>query len=650
MHQKSAGIQNPEAAQSSGTNDYQDEHLHVEWIDVARIVFVAIAVIACWFGLWKRFAPFDVISIMSAVIGGYPILKEAFRDIVSRRMTMELSMTIAIVAALAIGEFLTALVIILFVLIAEMLEEFTVGRGRRTIKDLLDLLPQKAVVRRGGNIEEINAPDLRIDDRVIVRPGARVPVDGIVVQGNSFVDQSAITGESMPVEKIAGSQVYAGTINQSGMMEVRTLKLGRDTAFGKIVQIVEQADKYRAPIQKTADRLAGYLVYFAIACAVLTYIVTRDMRSTISVIIVAGACGIAAGTPLAILGAIGRAARNGAIVKGGLYMEILSAVDTVLLDKTGTLTFGTPRVVKVRPCAGVSEGDVIRTAAIAERPSEHPLGKAIQAEASGMFPILTEPERFDYIPGKGIVSSVNGEDIIAGNRALFADLGIDTGEYAETAEHYTEVLVAKAGRFLGVIYIADVLRPEAVKAIEAIRRMGIRTMLLTGDASAIADSIGKELGVDEIHAGLLPEQKLLKVRELIRGGRRVVMVGDGVNDAPALLQASVGVAMGSGTDVARESSNVVLIGNDLLRFAEVLRISRWCRRIIMTNFAGTLLVDGVGVGLAAFGLLNPIFAAFIHVSSELVFILNSARLFPALSKNNSDISEVVGQPQPGRNN
>ncbi|HVY55962.1 MAG TPA: cation-translocating P-type ATPase, partial [Thermodesulfobacteriota bacterium] len=482
------------------------------------------------------------------------------------------------------------------------------------------------------------------------KPGARIPVDGVVVNGNSFVDQSTITGESMPVEKISGSQVYAGTINQSGMLEVRTLKLGRETAFGKIVQIVEQAEKYRAPIQKTADRLAGYLVYFAIACAVLTYIVTRDMRSTISVIIVAGACGIAAGTPLAILGAIGRAARNGAIVKGGLYMEILSTVDTVLLDKTGTLTFGTPRVVDVRPCAGMSEGDVIRAAAIAERPSEHPLGKAIQAKASGMFPVVAEPERFDYIPGKGIVSSVNGEDIVAGNRTLFTDLGIDTSDYAETAEHYTEVLVARAGRFLGVIFIADVLRPEAVKAIEAIRRMGIRTMLLTGDTSTIADSIGKELGVDEIHAGLLPEQKLLKVRELIDQGHRVAMVGDGVNDAPALLQANVGVAMGSGTDVARESSNVVLIGNDLLRFAEVLRISRWCRRIIMTNFAGTLLVDSVGVGLAAFGLLNPIFAAFIHVSSELVFILNSARLFPTSSKNYSDTGGAVAEPQPGHDN
>lgn len=581
-----------------------------------------------------------MISIVSALVGGYPILKEAFKDVISRRMTMELSMTIAVVAALAIGEFLTALVIILFVLIAELLEDITVGRGRRTIKELLDLLPQNAIVRQGGDTKEINSSELQINDHVVVKPGARIPVDGMVIHGNSFVDQSAITGESMPVEKIAGSQVYAGTINQSGMLEVRTVKLGRETAFGKIVEIVEQAEKYRAPIQKTADRLAGYLVYFAIACAVLTYLVTRDMRSTISVIIVAGACGIAAGTPLAILGAIGRAARNGAIVKGGLYMEILSTIDTVLLDKTGTLTFGTPKVVDVRPCVGVSPSDVIRAAAIAEGPSEHPLGKAILAKASETLPAISEPELFEYIPGKGITCSLNGEEIMVGNRALLADRGIDVTDFRDTSQHYTEVLVAHAGKFLGIIFIADVLRPEAVEAINAIRQMRIRTMLLTGDTSPIADAIGKELGVDEVHAELLPDQKLIKVRELINQGHKVAMVGDGINDAPALMQSNVGVSMGSGTDVAQESSNVVLIGNDLLKFVEVLRISRWCRHIILTNFVGTLLVDSVGVGLAAFGLLNPILAAFIHVSSELVFILNSARLFPAISKTNSDMQRV----------
>ncbi|MEM2099854.1 MAG: cation-translocating P-type ATPase [Thermoproteota archaeon] len=610
-----------------------EEHNHIEWVDLTRIGFVALAIVASWLGLWKGFASFDVISLVATLIGGYPIFREAFTALISRRMTMELSMTIALGAALAIGEFFTALVIVLFVLIAEVLENLTVSRGRGAIKDLLELLPQNATVRRKGRVQEVRTTEIQAGDSVIIKPGSRIPVDGVVIGGNSFVDQSTITGESMPVEKVKGLEVYAGTINQSGLLEVQPVKLGRDTAFGKIIEAVEQAEKSRAPIQKTADRLAGYLVYFAIICAALTFLLTGDMRSTISVIIVAGACGIAAGTPLAILGAIGRAARNGAIVKGGLYMEILGVANTVALDKTGTLTFGNPEVTNVYPCNGATTEAVLEAAAIAERPSEHILGKAILKKASEMSLSIAEPERFEYIPGKGIICSLNGEEIIVGNRALLMEKHLDIGEFTSTSDHLSEVLIARDGKFLATLQISDVLRPEAVEAVNMLREMGIRTLLLTGDTKAIANAVGNELGVHEICAELLPDQKLSKVKSLILAGKKVAMVGDGINDAPALMQASVGVAIGTGTDVARESSDVLLIGNDLLKFVEVLRIARRCRRIIMTNFAGTLLVDGVGVGLAAFGLLSPLLAAFIHVFSELVFILNSARLLSTASKN-----------------
>lgn len=275
----------------------------------------------------------------------------------------------------------------------------------------------------------------------------------------------------------------------------------------------------------------------------------------------------------------------------------------------------------------------METAAIAEKPSEHPLGRAILRKASEMSLPTPAPKEFKYAPGKGIICSSDGEEIIVGNSNFLTDRNIHIGKDTTGSDHLSEVFVARNGRFLGVISIADVLRPEAVEAVHAIRQMGIHTMLLTGDASPVANAIGRELGVDEVHAELLPDQKLTKVRALMNNGRKVAMIGDGINDAPALMQSNVGVAMGSGTEVAQESSSVVLIGNDLLKFVEVLRISRWCRRIIMTNFTGTLLVDGVGVGLAAFGFLNPMIAAFVHVSSELVFILNSTRLFPAISKN-----------------
>ncbi len=605
-------------------DDGHEEH-GVDRLDLLRIALVAIAVGLSWSGVWRHLVAFDAVALVATVVGGYPIFREALSALWARRMTMELSMTIALASALAISEFFTALVIVLFVLIAEVLEHLTVGRGRKAIKDLLDYLPRSVLVRRADAIEDVAASVVAVGDVVVVKPGGRIPVDGVVVTGHSFVDQATITGESMPIEKVPGSRVFAGTINQSGALDVKTTGIGRETAFAKIIEAVEHAERSRAPIQKTADRLAGYLVYFAIGAALLTFVVTRDIRSTISVVIVAGACGIAAGTPLAILGAIGRAARQGAIVKGGLYLEALGHVDTVVLDKTGTLTLGNPEVVGVHPVAGVSPDLLLETAAIAERPSEHPLGKAILKKAALAALSPAEPERFDYTPGKGIVCVSGGETIAAGSRALLEELGIAVdGVDATTAS----VLVARGGRFLGALEIKDVVRPEAGAAIAALKRMGLRTVLLTGDSADVASLVAAELKVDEHFAEMLPDQKLEKVKALQSAGRKVAMVGDGVNDAPALAQADVGIAMGSGTDVARESADVVLLGNDLLKLVEALRVARRCRRIIQQNFVGTLLVDGAGVLLAAFGVLNPLVAAFIHVTSELVFILNSARLLP----------------------
>jgi Cd2+/Zn2+-exporting ATPase/Cu+-exporting ATPase len=623
--------------QEHGSAGHGHDHAHsLEAGDLIRIGLVAVACLASWFGLWKSLARFDVIALVATVAGGYPIFKEAIGNVLARRMTMELSMTIALGAALAIGEFFTSLVIVLFVLIAEVLEGLTVGRGRRAIKDLLDLLPRNAIIRRAGETKEVSAAELQVGDVVLVKPGARVPVDGCVVAGNSFVDQAAITGESLPVEKLPGSQVYAGTINQSGVLEVRTAGIGRDTAFGKIIEAVEQAEKSRAPIQKLADQLAGYLVYVAIGCAVLTFAVTRDMRSTISVIIVAGACGIAAGTPLAILGAIGRSARLGAILKGGLYLEALSTVDTIVLDKTGTLTLGNPIVTGVRACPGATEAEVIEAAAIAERPSEHPLAKAVLQKAAAMSLTVAEAERFEYVPGKGILCSLNGEEIVVGNRAMLHERQFDLSSFVSDANPSSEVLVGRNGRLLGTLHFEDALRPESKQAIDALRTMGLRTVLLTGDVEPIARAVGERLALDEVHAEMLPNDKVAKIKSLEASGHRVAMVGDGINDAPALTEATVGVAMGSGTDVARESADVVLLGNDLLKFVETLQIARRCRRIIWFNFTGTLLVDAIGVVLAAVGMLNPLFAAFIHVSSELAFILNSARLLPAGSTTSTD--------------
>ncbi len=642
----SASIEPARTRPPARAGDDRESGHALSLVEAVRIVLVALCAAAVWLHWWEPFARVSLIGALGVTIGGWPIFKEAAANVAARRMTMELSMAVAIVAAAAISEYFTALVITLFVLVAEVLEGMTVSRGRRAIHDLLDCLPRTVTLRRAGGVREVAAGELKVGDAVLVNPGGAVPVDGVVVSGHSFVDQARITGESMPVEKLPGAKVYAGTINQSGALEIFAERIGRDTSYGKIIEAVESAERSRAPVQQLADRLAGYLVYFALAAAALTFIITQDIRSTISVVIVAGACGIAAGTPLAILGGIGRAARLGAIIKGGLYLETLGRVNIVVLDKTGTLTFGRPEVQAVAAAAEVSEAEVIVAAASAEMRSEHPLGKAIVARAIAERRSVREPERFDYRPGRGITAVVDGATILVGNRALLDEHGIEALQAAPIkSDPAAEVFVARDGQFIGTIRIADTIRPEARRAVEAFGRMGIRAILLTGDTRPVAESVARALGLDEVEGDLLPAGKLARIKRLMANGSTVAMVGDGINDAPALAEASVGVAMGSGTDVARESADVVLLGNDLVKFTETLAIARRTHRIIWWNFAGTIAIDTVGIALAAAGLLNPPLAAFIHVASELAFILNSARLLPPRGHPGRANSEIAAEPR-----
>src|ERR1700680_3787430 len=406
-----------EKLRSSDHDDHEDgrEHEHaLNWREISRVLFVAAAAAGIWFLGGARNPYVTGLGVICTLVGGFPIFHEGYDNIVQGRMTMELSMAIAIVAALAIREIFTALVITLFVLVAEILEGLTVGRGRTAIRHLVGLLPTTATVRRNESWQDVETKEIAAGDIVLVKPGTRIPVDGVVAGGHSFVDQATITGESMPAEKIKGTSVYAGTINQSGALEIRVDRMGRDTTFGKIIDAVERAEKSRAPIQGIAVRPSAFLVYFALGAAALTFLITHNIRSTISVVIVAGACGIAAGTPLSILGAIGRSAQLGSIIKGGLYLEALATIDTVLLDKTGTLTYGTPEVVAVRPADGIPVASLLQAAVTAESRSEHPVAKAILKKASNMGISGEEPERFDYTPGKGIVAAPQGMEITRG--------------------------------------------------------------------------------------------------------------------------------------------------------------------------------------------------------------------------------------------
>jgi heavy metal translocating P-type ATPase len=518
-------------------------------------------------------------------------------------------------------------------LIAEYLEHLLVSQGRNVIEKLLALLPHKATVRRGTSERETDIAEIKPGDVVIVKPGSSIPVDGIVVKGNSFVDQSSLTGESIPVEKIEGIEVFAGTLNQTGILEVKVKRVGQDTTFGKVIAIIEEAELSRAPIQKTADRLAARLVYMALAGAAITWLFTNNIVSAISALIVAGACGVAAGTPLAILAGIGRVAKEGIIVKGGIYLEQLAKVDTVILDKTGTLTFGTPAVMNIENFNGISKEKVLQLAASAEQHSEHPIASAINTKAKTENLQPFPYSNIQYLPGKGMIASVNNDEIMVGNSTLLAEkensLHPVISDYIniEKGKGFTTVLVAQNNSIIGAISVADVLRPEARQAIEAIKRQNCRVLLLTGDDKTIAHAVARSLNVDEVYAEMLPVEKLERVRALMSAGKKVAMVGDGINDAAALTEATVGISMGTGTDVTLESADMTLMNNNLMKIAEALQISRQCMNVIMFNFWGTVIVDLCGITLAFLGYITPLGAALIHVISELTFILNSARLF-----------------------
>ena len=611
----------PRDAEDHGVHD----HAAFEPMAVARIVVALVGAALVWFRVWEPIPQASVIGVAALLFSGWPVLREAVENVLERRMTMELSMTIAIVAAAAIGEWFTAIVVLTFVLVAEELEHMTVAKGRVAIKELVDFLPQEARVRRDGQIVAIPLAQVAAGERVFVSPGDKIPVDGVVIAGDSAVDQSRITGESMPADKAPGSPVFAGSINQMGALEIEVERVGRDTTFGRIIEAVENAENSRAPVQRVADQLAGYLVYAAFGAAIVTYLLTQNVRDTISVIIVAGACGVAAGTPLAILGGVGRAARLGSIVKGGVHLETLGKVDVVVLDKTGTLTVGAPEARDVDAAEGFSVEEVVRLAAGAELHSEHPLARAVVREAERLNIVAPEPEDSRFVVARGVVAMVEGRQVLVGNRKLLLENGVDCPPRPETPIG-SDMLIAVDGRYAGCMHVADALRDESKAAMAALRRMGVRTLLLTGDSEPVARAVAREVGVEEVGFEMLPQDKLARVKELVAQGHVVAMVGDGVNDAPALTAANVGVAMGSGADVSKESADVLLIGDDLGKLVETLKIAKKTRDVIFQNFAGTIGVDAVGIGLAAFGFLNPLLAAFIHVGSELAFILNSARL------------------------
>lgn len=597
---------------------------------LATIALMGVAAASSWFEVWRTLGlPLDLIGLGATLIGGWPIWKEAWEALRERQINMEITMAMGVAAALAIGELTTATVIVAFTLFSMYLEDLTKSRGKRALEALLRAAPEQATVLRQGQWAEVAAADVRVGERVVVKAGGAVPVDGRVLDGRSNVTEAAITGEPFPQDKGPGSLVFAGTTNGSGTLEIEAIRSGGDTTFARIVKLVREAGQRRGRTQRLADRVAQAIVYVVIVAAVLTYVATGDRVAVVSVILVAGACGVAAGTPLAILATIARSARRGVIINGGQTVEALAGVDTVAFDKTGTLTRGEPVLERVVCFNGHAEDTLLERIAAIERGSDHPIARAIVRTRPG-GPMASGVH---YSAGRGVRGVVDGTLVIVGNLAMLDEAGIAVPAVArqfetdETARGRIVVHAALDGVLGGAMVLADELRPEAAEALARLRAEGLRLVMLTGDRAASARDVAARLGIDEVHADLLPEDKLRIVQELERSGRRVCFVGDGINDAPALVEAHVGAALQSGTDVAMETADVLLMTNDLSRLGEALRDSRRSQRVILFNFGGTLAVDFIGIGLAAFGLLGPLLSAIVHVGSELVFILNSARLF-----------------------
>lgn len=557
---------------------------------------------------------------------GYTIFADVIRSALRREVTSHTLMSVGAVAALVIGQWATAAVVVFFMRVGEYAERFTSERARQSLRALTAMAPQTARVVRGGAETELPLGEVVLGDIVIVRPGERVPVDGTVLEGQATLDQAAITGESMPVEAEAGDSVYAATLARLGHLKLRAERVGRDTTFGRTIRLVEEAEANRGEIQRVADKFSAYYLPVVATIALVTYLLSGNVLATVAVLVVACSCSFALATPIAMMASIGAAAKRGLLIKGGKYVEALNTADVVLVDKTGTLTTGKPQITDIVPVGSMAEHDLLALAATAERHSEHPLADAVRRGAAERGLASAEPERFEALPGKGIRASVNGRQVAIGNRRLVAaESNTSLAERLE-GEGKTLLFVAVDGELAGILAAMDTVRPEVAKALDEVRKLGIgRIELLTGDHKRTAAAIAKPLDIG-FRASLLPEDKIRIVRELQAEGRRVIMIGDGVNDAPALAQADIGIAMGGGTDVAMEAAHIVLMREDWRLVADLFRIARRTMGVVKTNIAFTAIYNIVGLSFAAVGLLPPIYAAALQSIPDIGILANSSRL------------------------
>jgi Cd2+/Zn2+-exporting ATPase/Cu+-exporting ATPase len=575
------------------------------------------------------------IGLAIVLAGGYPVFRKVIQAAFRGQVIAHTLMSVGVVAAALAGQWATAAVVVLFMRVGDYVEHFTTERARGALRDLSELAPQTARVERDGQEVELPISSVQPGDIVIVRPGEKIPVDGEVVAGHAVVNQSTITGESMPVEAGVGARVYAATIASQGSLRIIATHIGPDTTFGRVISLVEGAEANRADVQRVADRFAGYFLPLVAGIAALTYLISRDPMSVVSVLVVACSCSFALATPIAMLASIGAAAKRGLLIKGGKHLEMLAKADVLLVDKTGTLTLGRPQITEiiVGEDSGIKDQEaLLQLVASAERYSEHPLAKAVRTAAHTRQLSLFEPFEFEAYPGVGMSARVNGNQVMVGNQRILEHLTQHTSMSQDTAatleaQGKTLMFVLVDGRLGGILAAEDTQRDEVPQSILALQEMGLRTIeLLTGDNSRTAAALADQLGIG-FRAGLLPQDKIAIVQDYQARGHIVIMVGDGVNDAPALAQANIGIAMGAaGSDVAVEAAAIALMRDDWSLIPEVVGIARRTMGVVKMNIWLTMIYNLVGLSLAAFGLLPPGLAASMQSIPDLGILANSSRL------------------------
>ncbi len=611
-----------------------------------------------------RYAVLQMTLVVPIIIAGYRFYTVGFKALLQRSPNMDSLVAIGTTAAIifsiyntyriAAGHFMaveslyyeTAGVIIALILLGKSLEAVSKGKTSEAIKKLMGLAPKTATVINEGKETQLPIEDVEIGDLILVRPGEKIPVDGIVLEGITSIDEAMLTGESMPVDKKAGDKVFAASINKNGMIKFKATKVGADTALAQIIKLVEDAQGSKAPIAKMADIVSGYFVPVVCGLALLAFLawfltgqsLAFSLTIFISVIVIACPCALGLATPTAIMVGTGKGAENGILIKGGEALETAHKINTIVFDKTGTITEGKPEVTDIIPAEGIDPERLLQIAASGEKGSEHPLGEAIVRKAEkDRMPFLTV-ESFEAIPGHGIQVTIERSDIYIGNKKLMDQRGISLEGLKETSDRLagegkTPMYVAMDGSLAGIIAVADVVKESSAKAIRKLQTMGIEVAMITGDNRRTAEAIAKQVGIDRILAEVLPQDKSNEVKKLQAEGKKVCMVGDGINDAPALVQADIGIAIGSGTDVAMESADIVLMKSDLMDVTTAIRLSKSTIRNIKQNLFWAFGYNVAGIPIAAgllhlFGgpLLNPIFAAAAMAFSSVSVVSNALRL------------------------